>query len=682
MSFLKAIGEMVFGKSHLIEAKGKLFYLDPTSTTETKKQLLKQAKLTVERSNQPYQYQLIIGPVDEDEFDEYTCLVDQALLFRFEGDRMVWADLSDDTLMCGYEFIADDKLDQLEKVIYRCMIERLREIPVEDMSGDDIQELIEEFQMKAKEASVGQWRKEVQPMSVYATPKKGTQLFSANGDLFRYIIEQNGFVKLEENVQVQILGRADFVFEISVTGKTVSSHSILDPSINLIYYADTHSCSWVSSNGQDKFSELVRFNGEEGVVFHHTVAQCLFETQHKASFKDIKTAEQEYVLNAYEDVEMEDVQEEEEEEEEDEHVPSRAQMETDNETNKHLAVGLNNDRTFIVRGDKVGVFSSRDQDLEFVTMIDKLQTLKGDTIDPSRVMLHQQDTSMLLMNPNESNTVYKLDLERGQVAEEWNMGDLRVENIAPVEKYSQRTNESTVMALNNNALFKIDPRTPNKVAQSSLKFYDTKNKFATMATTGQGHLAVGTKKGEIKLYNGNMFEKDTKNAKTLLAGLGDEIIGMDTTEDGRFVLATCPTYLLLIDTHVADQKQSGFEKSIAKQAKPKRLVLKPEHVAWMNTEISFTPAKFNMGTDQERSIVTSTGKWVISWNFRQVRQGKLHSYSIRQYDDHVVADNFVFGQDRNIIVALQNDVEMISKSSLQTPTKMLKSRSSIVNSPY
>lgn len=116
---------------------------------------------------------------------------------------------------------------------------------------------------------------------------------------------------------------------------------------------------------------------------------------------------------------------------------------------------------------------------------------------------------------------------------------------------------------------------------------------------------------------------------------------------------------------------------------PKRLQLKPEHVAWMGVEISFTPAKFNTSVSgEETSIVTSSGPFVISWNFNRVKVGHLTSYTIKRYDDNVVADNFKFGADKRIIVALQDNVEMISKSTLQTPTKMLKSRSTIVNSPY
>lgn len=42
-----------------------------------------------------------------------------------------------------------------------------------------------------------------------------------------------------------------------------------------------------------------------------------------------------------------------------------------------------------------------------------------------------------------------------------------------------------------------------------------------------------------------------------LPALGDPIIGVDVTADGRFVIATCKTYLLLIDTLIGDGRYKG-----------------------------------------------------------------------------------------------------------------------------
>jgi hypothetical protein len=58
----------------------------------------------------------------------------------------------------------------------------------------------------------------------------------------------------------------------------------------------------------------------------------------------------------------------------------------------------------------------------------------------------------------------------------------------------------------------------------------------------------------------------------------------------------------------------------------------------MGGQVSFTPAKFNTcdpnnpHTAPERSIVTSSGKYVIMWNFSRVKQNKLDEYQIKEYD--------------------------------------------------
>jgi len=107
-------------------------------------------------------------------------------------------------------------------------------------------------------------------------------------------------------------------------------------------------------------------------------------------------------------------------------------------------------------------------------------------------------------------------------------------------------------------------------------------------------------------------------------------------------------------------------------------------------DVSFTPARFNMGHGAiEKTIVTSTGPFVITWNFRRVKQGKIFDYQIKRYADKVVADDFKFGEENSIVVALPHDVTLTKKSNLKppskdilSPSKTTRSKSSIVNSPW
>jgi hypothetical protein len=172
-------------------------------------------------------------------------------------------------------------------------------------------------------------------------------------------------------------------------------------------------------------------------------------------------------------------------------------------------------------------------------------------------------------------------------------------------------------------------------------------------------------------------------------------LGIDVTADGRWIVATTKTYLLLIDTLIGEgryQGSLGFDRSFPATAKPipRRLQLRAEHVAYMGHSVSFTPARFNQGEGQEENaIVTSTGPFVVAWDFKKVKKGLLDRYEIKKYEDHVVQDNFRFGDDKEIIVALQNNVLGINKKNLKKPTRHslapetgTPSRSHIVNSPY
>jgi VID27 C-terminal WD40-like domain len=47
--------------------------------------------------------------------------------------------------------------------------------------------------------------------------------------------------------------------------------------------------------------------------------------------------------------------------------------------------------------------------------------------------------------------------------------------------------------------------------------------------------------------------------------------------------------------------------------------------------------------------VTSTGQYVIAWDFGKVKKGQMDKYEIKKYEDLVVQDNFRFGDDKEIV---------------------------------
>ena len=210
-----------------------------------------------------------------------------------------------------------------------------------------------------------------------------------------------------------------------------------------------------------------------------------------------------------------------------------------------------------------------------------------------KIMLHDQDRSLVLMNPNNHQSLFQMDLETGKMVSEWRLhDDITVNQITPVDKFAQMTPEQTLLGTSHNALFRIDPRlSGDKIVIDDMKQYMTKNKFSSIVTTETGKIAVGSEKGDIRL-----FDKLGKIAKTTLPALGDPIRGIDVTKDGRYLVATTKTYLLLIDTHIGvgpNIGKSGFDKSFPANSKPipRRLQLRPEHVAYMNSSVDFSPAR-------------------------------------------------------------------------------------------
>lgn len=154
------------------------------------------------------------------------------------------------------------------------------------------------------------------------------------------------------------------------------------------------------------------------------------------------------------------------------------------------------------------------------------------------MMLHNQDSDMLLLDPSNKNSVYRMDLEYGKVVDEWKVSDsVDVNNIIPDTKYAQMNPQQTLIGHceftphytrrnclsllivpAHNGLFRIDPRVAgNKLVESQFKQYASKNDFSAAATTESGKLAVASNKGDIRLFDA--IGKNAKVSKHLLRRL-------------------------------------------------------------------------------------------------------------------------------------------------------------------
>ncbi|KAJ3273273.1 hypothetical protein HDV01_004631 [Terramyces sp. JEL0728] len=698
---------------------GKLFYLDPTSN-ESKKLIYNDATIAVKSTGTPFNYELLITKSedsdnhadDDHELNDFEAsfLIDAQLMLKRDRFRIIWADIEDESGVCGWEYNVDSTIpgsnvDLFEEAVHYSMMERQFKKPKDEITSNEYARYVQHYRERVAQTSIGAWKsttpKKTQQSNTPVKPEtnlaptdissvqkrvrgilkpvkveKGEVLIKMNCELWIYDVVSTTFIQCFPAVRVELIKSQEEEFKYQYVVYIDGSASIVQELRNDICpFFDSEQLAFIWNTISDNpVSWSLKFDKNDKEIyqeFNHWFSNCLYESTNKSLFSKAKKIEQEFIQNMFEDMEIDDERppsDEEEEEDEEDVAPLKEQENpfNDKSENSLLAVGYKHNRSFVVRGNKIGVFKhGEEEDLEFATTIKK-------------VMLHQQDSSLLMMKPDDNRNVYRMDLETGKVVEEWNVDEnISVTEIAPEAKYAQLTNEQTVLGINQKSMFKIDPRlSQSKVVQDTSKIYSTNLQFSTIATTGDGRMVVGSEKGEIRLY-----DKLGKIAKTSLPGLGDPIIGIDTTENGDYVLATCKTYLLLIQTTVKGEQRSSFEKSI--KPTPRRLTLKPEHAAWLGPNISFTPAKFNAEQGgREKRIITSTGKFIISWNFREVKLGKYYNYTIKEYTEKVVADNFKYGQDRDIIVALPSNVEMVKKNHLSTPVKLLKSRSNIVNSPY
>ncbi|KAL2072445.1 hypothetical protein VTL71DRAFT_11788 [Oculimacula yallundae] len=773
MFVLRNVGKLIFGdtsKESLVELpQGQLYIVRPLSPKGYSELIFKDGAARIRRTNQDFQYQLVIQRAYEEgeeellddengedaeiaalgaERDEKTFLLDEELHFRSEiregGEKVLaWRDLSGDVGDL-YEFVCDNsisgaQLETFELIAVQCQYERKHRKGHQTATVEDLAKFTFDSEQPIPSASPTHSPEALSPVTSMPPPARNTansalkrestptksrrapvqeeapakveaptaappvlnhpeaQSILANelAELHLFDFVSGAFILQDPNVTaiVSEVGKWRYWLQISSDDKDWLGQEVI-ADINPVFNFDFLSFIFNAyTPSGDAYSWLLRFKDQETVTrFQEGLMQALWEQLNEIKWNKSKEDDRDYVLEAFQDLAMEDAPEEEEEEIEEElendgqrseHYDSDEDeddvvtRDDDGNVNSQLAVGYKHDRSFVVRGSKIGVFKhTPNNNLEFSTNISKVETPNGKLFSPKKVMLHAEDTNMILQNEADPNSLYRMDLEYGKIVDEWKVhDDIPVNTFAPESKFAQMSGEQTFLGLSRNALYRIDPRLAgNKLVDSELKQYMSKNDFSAAATTEKGYIAVASNKGDIR-----MFDRLGINAKTHIPALGEPIIGLDVSADGRWVLATCRTYLLLIDAMQKDGKNEGklgFEKSFGKDSKPqpRRLGLTPSHVAQFQHEtgaaLSFTTARFNTGEGlSETSIITATGPFIVTWNMKKVLRGVKDPYSIKRYAEEVKADNFKYGSDKNVIVALPNEVNMVAKQSFKKPTR-------------
>lgn len=238
---------------------------------------------------------------------------------------------------------------------------------------------------------------------------------------------------------------------------------------------------------------------------------------------------------------------------------------------------------------------------------------------PKKTLLMKAETNMLLMSPLaegklHSTGLHQLDIETGKVVTEWRFGkdgtEITMRDITNDSKGSQLDPVgSTFLGLDDNRLCRWDMRDRHGIVQNLADSNSNMNtpvlnwaqghqfsrgtNFQCFATTGDGSVVVGSLDGKIRLYSINSM----RMAKTAFPGLGSPVTHVDVTFDGKWIVGTTDTYLVVICTVFTDKDgktKNGFAGRMGNRiAAPRLLKLTPldSHLAGVNNK--FHNAQFS-----------------------------------------------------------------------------------------
>ncbi|XP_010270005.1 PREDICTED: protein CYPRO4 [Nelumbo nucifera] len=271
---------------------------------------------------------------------------------------------------------------------------------------------------------------------------------------------------------------------------------------------------------------------------------------------------------------------------------------------------------------------------------------------PKKALLMKAETNMLLMSAMNDDGkphargLHQLDIETGKVVTEWKFEkdgtDITMRDITNDSKGAQLDpSESTFLGLDDNRLCRWDMRDRKGMVQNLATSstpvlhwaqghqFSRGTNFQCFATTGDGSIVVGSFDGKIRLYS----QTSMRQAKTAFPGLGSPITHVDVTFDGKWILGTTDTYLILICTLFTDKDgktKTGFSGRMGNRiSAPRLLKLTPldSHLAGSNNR--FRGGQFSWVTEngkQERHLVATVGKFSVIWNFLQVKDSTHECY--------------------------------------------------------
>ena len=243
----------------------------------------------------------------------------------------------------------------------------------------------------------------------------------------------------------------------------------------------------------------------------------------------------------------------------------------------------------------------------------RVKLSNSEIFSPTKALLMKSETNMLVMSPGldgnpRSEGLQQFDIETGKSMGQWKFEkdgtNIKMKDITNDSKASQLDpSESTFLGLDDNALCRWDMRVRKGMVQTIAKSNDSPvlqwdqghqfsrgTNFQCFATTGDGSIVVGSFDGRIRLYS----KSSMRVAKTVFPGFGLPITHVDVTFDGRWILGTTDSYLVLISAVFKDKdgkEKTGFGGRMGNRiAAPRLLKLTP-----VDSQLSGEYSKFKGG---------------------------------------------------------------------------------------
>ena len=348
-------------------------------------------------------------------------------------------------------------------------------------------------------------------------------------------------------------------------------------------------------------------------------------------------------------------------------------------TKNKLILQSYNNHTFVIKeNNEIDIFKTNLEDDKLIN-ISSISPIKiknensfFQDIIISKAKMFNNDNEILFQDSNNKNTIYQYDLNKQQIIQDWdcdvnkkflncniNTDDLL--DFTYPKKLGQLNEKNEMIGINCNSIFLLDQRVNRKNKIVDFKNYSTNPNFKSIVTTGFGGIATGSENGDIRLFN-----EIGRNAKTLMTGFNYPIKYLDSTIDGKYILATCDKYILVINTE-NEYNLNGFNTCFRTTTiKPLILHLSINDLIKYNLNNEFfTPAKFNNNTNcKEMMIISSLGQYIILWNFKQVQNGETNIYRIINVNEYVIGKTTKFDKNQ-LIIALPDKLRLQNEKLLK-----------------